>query len=189
MIAARRRRKSIRLKEYDYSLPGGYFITICTHDKQWSFGNIVDGEMQLNDIGKIVQEEWNRTVGLRANAELDAFVVMPNHIHGIIILHETDDDNVHGRGELQFAPTRFVSPKNNIGAIVRGFKGAVTKRVNVMRQTPNQPVWQRNYYEHVLRDEKDLDNVRAYIANNILAWATDTERRHEGEELLGNTIS
>jgi putative transposase len=161
-------RKSIRLKEYDYSSPGEYFVTICANHREWLFGDITSGEMHLNPLGLIVQEEWVKTAEIHEDVELDSFVVMPNHIHGIITLIES------GRGTSQRADvgancnsphakshnnptingayidtplqkTKFYSPSGTIGAIIRGFKSASTKRINLLRSTPRQPIWQRNY--------------------------------------------
>jgi putative transposase len=160
-------RRSIRLKDYDYSQAGAYFVTICTN-KESLFGEIEDGEMRLNQYGSIVHEEWLRTAELRNNIQMDAFVVMPNHMHGIIMI--TDD----GRGVLQYAPTKsFRSPSQTIGAIVRGFKSTTTKRINELRGSFGTSVWQRNYYEHVIRDEDDLNRIREYIQNNPLNWDQD----------------
>lgn len=171
-------RRSIRLKGYNYSRPGGYFITICTYHREYLFGDIVNGKMQLNPIGLIVEDEWQKTPFIRPTTELGPFVIMPNHIHGIIVLN---DDR---RSESQFAPTdtpfahttgKFISPSNTIGAIVRGFKSASTKRINEMRQTRSVPVWQRNYYEHIIRNEKDYNAICDYITNNPLQWQYDLE--------------
>lgn len=142
------------------------------------FGEIINGEMQLTPIGLIVDDEWKKTPLIRTNVELGPFIVMPNHLHGIIILNDNGrgESQNNGRGELQFAPTgKFVSPSNNIGAIVRGFKSASTKRINEMRGTPGIPVWQRNYYEHIIRGEKDFNAICQYIVNNPLKWQYDRE--------------
>ena len=184
-MAYNHHRRSIRLKGFDYAQPGGYFITICTVNREYLFGTIVDGKMRLNALGKIVAEEWNKTSSIRANVELDAFVVMPNHIHGIIILN--DDGGITSarsrRGELQFAPTRtnpkFKSPSQTIGAIVRGFKSATTKRINALRNTYGVPLWQRNYYEHIMRGEKDYNAICEYILNNPLQWQYDSENNEK----------
>lgn len=173
--AAHPNRRSIRLRNYDYTQSGAYFITICTQDRIHLFGEITGGEMSLNEFGEIVRNEWLRTPKLRPNVEMDAFVVMPNHFHGIIILHR--------RGTLQRAPTtentpieRFGKPtSNSIPTIVRLFKSATTARINQVRQTPGIPVWQRNYYEHVVRNESELDNIRQYIVDNPLKWDCDRE--------------
>ncbi|MFZ1977012.1 MAG: transposase [Bacteroidota bacterium] len=164
-------RKSIRLKEYSYSSPGAYFITICTHEKKCLFGEIMQEEMQLNKIGKIVQEEWYKTKDIRPEVELDSFVIMPNHIHGIIVLIEC-------RGTLQRAPTKeqFGKPtSNSIPTIVRLFKAAATKRINEYRAIPGIPVWQKNYYEHIIRNDDSLNKIRDYIIHNPLKWQEDEE--------------
>jgi putative transposase len=164
-------RRSIRLKEYDYSQPGEYFVTICTYNHECTLGEIINGEMRLNEIGKIVEEEWLRTAIIRPDIQLDLYVIMPNHIHGIIVLNEC-------RGTLQRAPTveRFGKPtSNSIPTIVRLFKSATTKRINEIRGTPRMPFWQRNYYDHVIRNDKELNNIRDYILNNVLQWAVEKD--------------
>ena len=174
-------RRSLRLKGYDYAQPGAYFITICTHQHQCLFGEIAGAEfapaqMRLNKLGEIVREKWFRTAALRANIQLfdDEFVIMPNHVHGIIWI--TDTDNV---GAYCNTPPRdaelFQSPSKTIGAIIRGFKSAVTKRINIHRGTPYRPVWQRNYYERIIRDEKEYDQIAAYIISNPDNWEMDQE--------------
>lgn len=150
-----RRRRSIRLKEYDYSQPGAYFVTICTHRRQCLFGDVINGEMRLNEYGKIVKNEWLKTVELRANVLLNQYIIMPNHLHGIVIIND------NGRGVLQCAPTQsFRSPTQTIGAIVRGFKSSTTKYINQIRNTLGTSIWQRNYYEHVIRNEKELNRIK-----------------------------
>jgi REP element-mobilizing transposase RayT len=164
------RRRSIRLKEYDYSQPGAYFITICAWNRECLFGEINDGKMHLNAYGEIVNKEWIRTANIRSNIELDQYVIMPNHLHGILVI------NGDCRGTLQRAPTReqFGKPvSNSIPTIIRLFKSAVTKTINEIRNTLGMPVWQRNYYEHVIRNEKEMNSVREYIGNNPLQWADD----------------
>jgi len=128
--------------------------------------------MQLNEYGEIVHQEWLHAAILRPNVELDAFVVMPNHVHGIVVLHDV------GRGTLQRAPTleRFGKPtSNSIPTIVRLFKSVATRRINTTRQTPSAMVWQRNYYEHVIRNEDDLGKITEYIVDNPLKWELDEE--------------
>ncbi len=177
-------RHSIRLKTYDYSQPGAYFVTICTWNKECVFGEISRGQLELNDIGRIVEKEWLRTGNIRTNVELDVHVIMPNHFHGILIIH---NDGRAGytdrcRGVSQYAPTNqtFRSPSNSLGAIVRGFKSAATSAINQNRNTPGVPVWQRNYYEHVIRSEDDLNTIRQYIMNNPLRWGEDDENPIKG---------
>ena len=176
----RHHRKSIRLKEYDYSQPGEYFVTICTHKKECIFGAVVDEEMQLSTAGEIIKEEWMRTASIRSDVELDVFAIMPNHIHGIIILNENDN----GRGTSQRDPTReqFGKPtSNSIPTIVRLIKSVTTKQINQMRNTPGIPVWQRGYYEHIIRNETELDNIRDYILNNPV------KRFYEKENSFGDS--
>jgi REP element-mobilizing transposase RayT len=172
-------RRSIRLKGYDYSQAGAYFITICTKDRACLFGEMVDGEMRLNPWGEIVREEWFKTAQLRLYVRLHdtEFVVMPNHVHGIIWIV---DDNVVGARRRR-APTdapleRFGAPvSGSIPTIVRAFKSATTKRLNALRGTPGGQIWQRNYYEHIIRDDESLNRIREYIANNPSQWAADRE--------------
>jgi REP-associated tyrosine transposase len=169
-------RRSIRLKGYDYSQNGAYFITLCTQDRKPIFGKILDGEMQLSQFGIITRDEWLRTSEIRKNVEMDEFVVMPNHFHGIIVI-----DNLSGTGTLQRAPTveRFGKPTSNtIPTIIRGYKAAVTKQINSLNINAgvyNMPerIWQRNYYEHVIRNEASLNKIREYIMSNPLNWQED----------------
>lgn len=186
-------RRSIRLDEYDYTHPGAYYVTICTHQRAALFGAVIDGVMHLNEWGSIVQAEWMRTATLRENVELDAFVVMPNHVHGIIVLIEdgTVADH-HRRGMMDDAPAtatrrgmmhhapvtttrEFGSPiPRSLPTIIGAFKAAVTRQVNRLTGTPGHPVWQRNYYEHIIRNERSLNALRAYIAHNPANWHKDT---------------
>ena len=136
-------RHSIRLKGYDYSQAGAYFVTICTHNKACVFGDVVDGEMRLNEYGAIVKDEWLRTDTLRENVVIDEYIIMPNHIHGIVIIMG------NGRGMARRAPTleSFSRPvAGSLSTIMRSFKSAATKEINKMSGAPNLPVWQRNYY-------------------------------------------
>jgi len=182
-------RRSIRLQGYDYAGAGAYFVTICAHDHKCLFGEIVDGVMVLNDAGNIVADEWITTPAMRKNIVLDLFVVMPNHLHGIIAIHDDCRGTMHRaqiqpdtkqEGTMHRAPTKeqFGKPtSNSIPTIIRGFKSVVTKRINENRSTPGMPVWQRNYYEHVIRDDDDLNRIREYITNNPANWQEDEENR------------
>ena len=192
-------RRSIRLKNYDYSKSGAYFITICTKNRQCLFGEIVNGEMILNDGGKIVEKCWIDIPEHFPNAILDEFIIMPNHIHGIIILNELDFDNVGANmganvvvdiganmvvdiganmmvdvGAKNFSPLQNERPHGTtrtIGSIIRGFKIGVTKW---FRQNSNiHTVWQRNYYDHIIRNEIELIKIRKYIINNPRNWTND----------------
>lgn len=160
-------RRSIRLRGYDYSQEGAYFITLNTRNRECLFGDITDGEMLLNGFGEIVANEWIKTGEIRDEIELDAWVVMPNHFHGLVIIR---------RGTARRAPTmeQFGKPvSGSIPTIVRSFKSAVTKRINEIRKTPGAKLWQRNYYEHIIRNEKSLENIRNYIINNPAKWDED----------------
>ncbi len=168
-------RRSIRLKGYDYSQEGAYFVTICTHNKECLFGSIINSQIELNEYGHEIVKGWLRTPELRPNLELDEFIVMPNHLHAIIIICNR---------VLQYTPTTESSPGSNsllrlpsqtIGAIIRGFKGASTKQINEMRDLPGTPIWQRNYYESIIRTEYDLHRIREYIINNPAKWDLDEE--------------
>ncbi|MEX1003671.1 MAG: hypothetical protein WDZ35_16245 [Crocinitomicaceae bacterium] len=124
-------RRSIRLKGYDYSTAGAYFITLCTQDRAPLFGEIAGGEMMLNEYGNIALEEWHKTPDIRPNIGLGEFIVMPDHMHGIIIINYSE------KGESQSNSkdfkAEFKSPSKNLGAIIRGYKGAVSKRINILR--------------------------------------------------------
>ncbi|MCP4614774.1 MAG: transposase [Planctomycetes bacterium] len=170
-------RRSIRLKGYDYSQNGAYFVTICTRNKESLFGNVTDGKMQLEKAGLLVESLWLETATIRNDISLDEYVVMPNHIHGIIIINR--------RGTLQRAPTQesFGSPTlDSIPTIIRLFKSTVTKQINIIRHTPRSPVWQRGYYEHVIRNRQSLAKIRKYIINNPLTWDLDKENPFYIEE-------
>jgi len=182
-------RRSTRLRGYDYAQPGAYFFTICTRERKCLFGEIVDGEMVLNERGEIVAACWHDLPNHYPHVRLDAFVIMPNHVHGIIVL--LDDDTIAGAdldvvgagvGARHASPLPFdVTPtprgpkRGSVGAIVGSFKSAVTRRINMMRGTPGMTIWQRNYYEHIIRDKDDLYDIRRYIAENPLKWDLDHE--------------
>ena len=181
-------RCSIRLSGYDYSRAGAYFITICTQNRQYLFGQIVDGMMRLNDAGGIAQQCWNEIPIHFPHLELDEFVIMPNHVHGIVVI--TDANAAVGaknfsplqppphsplQSPLQPPPRRTTQQpcgtSKTVGSIVRGFKIGVTKW---MRQNTNiHDVWQRNYWEHIKRDESELNRIRQYIHNNPAQWELD----------------
>jgi len=164
-------RRSIRLRGYDYTRAGEYFITICTRDRMCLFGDIVDGEIALNEYGKIVADEWIKTAEIRDEIALDEWIVMPNHFHGIFVICDR-------RGTARRAPTmeRFGQPvAGSVSTIIRSFKSAVTKRINETRQTPGVKLWQRNYYEYVIRNEDELNRIREYIIGNPAKWDLDRE--------------
>ena len=158
-------RKSIRLKEYDYSQAGAYYVTIVTHKRRVLFGDVVDDKMQLNETGQLVVDVWEWLAARHSHVELDSYVVMPNHLHGIIVI----DD--HRGGDSRIAPTKHKS----LGRLVGMFKTVTTKQVNLAQGTPGQRLWQRNYYERVIRNDEEWNWVREYIAGNPTQWETDAE--------------
>jgi len=174
-------RRSIRLRDYDYSVAGAYFITICAFQRECLFGEMVDGEMRINERGRIVESQWRQLPGHYFNIRLDEFVVMPNHAHGIIEINE------------QPAGARFIAPDNlaecdnlgamnrapTVGEIVRAFKARCTHEINHICDNPGVPVWQRNYYERVIRDERELAAIRQYIVANPTKWIED--ENHPGQ--------
>lgn len=179
--AGRPNRRSIRLKGYDYSQAGAYFVTICTQDRVYLFGEVVDGEMRLNEWGEIVRQCWFDIPAHFPKAALDEFVVMPNHIHGIIVLVDSPVGATHASP----LPTQPRGPqRQSIASIVGSYKSAVAKRINQQRGTPGAPVWQRNYYEHIIRNDESLNRIRQYIAENPLRWEVDRENPHFAGETL-----
>lgn len=151
------RRKSIRLKYYDYSQAGGYFVTICVQKTRWL----------SEPMGEIIRQVWYDLPNHYSNVELDEFVVMPNHIHGIIMLSDV------GAG---FKPAPTMSQQRySLPEVVRGFKTFASRKINEYYKTVGQKFWQRNYYEHVIRNENELNRIREYIINNLLKWQFDWE--------------
>jgi len=176
-------RKSIRLKWYDYSMPGLYFITICVHDRQCLFGIIENCKMVLNDAGGIADKYWMDIPKHFPNAMLRNHVIMPNHIHGIIELTagvenfqplQSPTQSSLYDGVENFQPLRNEFQKiipHSICSIVRGFKIGVTKWFRDNKDS--RVIWQRNYYEHIIRDEKSYERITEYIINNPLNWMED----------------
>ncbi len=176
MVIARpqRQRRSIRLASYDYGGPGSYFVTVCTNQRLCLFGEVVGGEVNLSPYGGIVMNCWHDLVNHYARVELDAFVVMPNHIHGIIVLTDVDRRTGVGAG---FKPALTAARSRSYGLpeIVRAFKTFSSRRINEARATSGESVWQRNYYERVIRDKAELDRARRYIVGNPANWSRDAE--------------
>ncbi len=158
-------RRSIRIPRYDYSSPGMYFITICTNNRELLFGDIVDGEMVLNEYGNIISETWQWLDVHYKFIQLHEWIIMPNHLHGII------EYCADCRGGSRIAPT--VTKIKPLGRIIGVFKTVSTKQINNINKTPGQKLWQRNYWEQVIRDENDLNRIREYIINNPLKWPED----------------
>ena len=194
------RRRSVRLESYDYRAAGAYFVTICSFQRQCLFGEVVEGGMMLNAVGSAVVTCWQNIPGHFSNVEIDTFVVMPNHFHAV--LHITDStvgakqavsaspgsegdgvgengNSVKG-GNKGEAGESFASPlrpqgtqRGSLGAIVQNFKSVSTRKINVLRDNPGCPVWHRSYYEHVVRNERELEHLRRYIRENPLKWELD----------------
>ncbi len=177
-------RKSIRLKNWDYRNSGIYFITICTKKMEHHFGEVKNGKMELSPIGAIAYIFWHQIKIFNKNVELGEFIVMPNHIHGILFLD--NDDTVgalHCNARTKQCNARTsnenqkneymsnISPKaNSISTIIRSYKSAVTKNA---RRLGFDFEWHRNYYEHIVRDYNSYDKISNYIINNPLKWEED----------------
>ena len=176
IIADIHHRRSIRLRGNDYTRGGTYFVTVCSHNRECLFGVMVNGAVQLNKWGQIVWEEWMRTESVRPNVQLDTFIVMPNHFHGIVVITDWVGARrclaLGKRATHRVAPTRGIYP-NSLGSIIGQFKSNVTRRINLSRDTPGMRVWQRNYYEHVIRNENNLLKIRQYIEGNPSQWKND----------------
>ena len=201
------RRHAMRLRGYDYSQPGAYFVSICAQHRKCLFGTIIDGQMRLNEIGEIVVECWSRIPQHFPSVELGEYVIMPNHIHGIIASNIVEARSPRPAGEEHSTPptvearsprptgeehstpptvgTRSPRPSENtknrtdeirspsLGKIVAYFKYQFTKHINQHHNMPGTRIWQRNYYDHVIRDDTDLQRIRQYIQDNPMKWALD----------------
>jgi len=175
-------RRSVRLRNFDYRSAGAYFVTVCVARRRQAFGYFNDGGMRLHPYGKIAIDEWLNTESRRPEIALDEFVVMPNHFHAIVWIIDEEgakflepDSLVTGfSGEASLAPTGLV-PKS-LGAIVGGWKSAVTRRMNEHRAERGYPPvepWQRSFHDRVIRDERELLAKRQYIIDNPLNWESD----------------
>lgn len=162
-------RKIPRLREYDYRQSGVYVVTICVHERRSAFGKIENGIMRLHLFGRIAQERWFAIPQHHRGVTLDEFVVMPNHIHGILFIENEAPPTVDEEANLR----HFGKPQSgSLSAIIGSFKSGVSKRIGEARQCPTR-VWQERFWEHIIRDEHDLQNQRAYILNNPANWEED----------------
>lgn len=199
----RHHRRSIRLRGYDYAQAGAYFVTLCTQDRACLFGDVVDGAMRLTDAGAIVDDVWRAIPDHFPGVRVDEYVIMPNHVHGVLVFNvDVDDATVVGATHASplpgthadtvvggdddapdvpamCTPIESARPRGpsrrSLGAVVGTFKSAATKRINEHRGTPGASVWQRNYYEHIVRHEEDLVRIRQYIRDKPAQWAFDRE--------------
>ncbi len=179
--------ESNRLRGWDYGWNAPYFITICTQNREYYFGDIKDGKMKLSEIGKMAEKYWDEIPEHFPFVKLDAFVVMPNHIHGIIIIDKIDDGrDVDGHNDgrnvetqnfasLQLSTSspsknKFGPQSKNLASIIRGYKIGVTKNA---RQIDADFAWQPRFYDHIIRNEKSFQTIKNYIINNPLKWDTD----------------
>ena len=167
------RLRSIRLKGHDYARSGAYFVTICTRNRQTLFGEIVSDKMRASAFGDIVQAYWYEISEHFPHVEVDTFVIMPNHIHGILVFL-----TVGARHAVPLQDTRwdeqFGKPiPGSLPTIMRSFKSVCTRKINIMRDSPGEKVWQRNYYEHIIRTETSLNEIRRYIQDNPARWHLD----------------
>jgi putative transposase len=160
----RTRRRTIRLKGWDYASSGAYFVTICAKDRRCLFGVVVNEMMHLGPAGSVVENAWISLADRYSHASLDEYIIMPNHMHGIIVLQSVR------RGGSRTAPT---STRKPLGRLIGAFKTISTKEINRLCGTTGRTIWQRGYYDHIIRNEEDLDNIRRYIQNNPLNWALD----------------
>ncbi len=174
-------RRSIRLSGYDYTLAGGYFITLVAYQHQQLFGEIRTGQMHPNKVGEIVLQVWQDIPQHFLRACLDSSVLMPNHFHAIILFSEGDPEredalhpNITGNPNL---PPKMGTKPGSLGAVIQSFKSVTARKINKLDQTPGAKIWQRNYFEHIIRNEKDLQRIREYIFNNPLNWESDEENQ------------
>ena len=181
-------RRSIRLSGYDYSQSGAYFVTICSYQRQCVFGDIVNGQMHLNQYGDIVADTYQWLCQRYPFLHLDEWIIMPNHFHAIMVIADQSYINTDKpcRGGSRTAPTNYqrqtdttINHRNStakrkpLGRLIGAFKTVSTKKINILRDAPGTPLWQRNYYEHIIRNEQAMDKIRQYIINNLISWVED----------------
>jgi putative transposase len=170
-------RRSIRLPGYDYSRAGAYFVTIVTQNRVCSLGEITAEGVDLSPLRKVVETVWN-TSPAHFPIELDAFVIMPNHIHGILWIVE-EESFIKTGFEINDQETQADRPSGtnpqSLASIIQNFKSVTSRKINTILSKPGNVFWQRNYYEHVVRDEHDLDRIRKYILDDLYQWPEDQE--------------
>lgn len=163
-------RRSVRLKGYDYAQPGGYFVTICVRDRECVLGDVVGGDVRLTEYGGIARDFWPQVPVHFPCVSIDASVIMPNHVHAIIVI---DEPSV-GRGVVTTPlPTGIARP--TLGQIVAYYKYQTTKGINQIRNSVGMPFWQRSFYDHIIRNDREMDTIRRYILQNPLRWELDRD--------------
>jgi len=160
-------RRLTRLPSYDYTQEGAYFITVCTFDRMCLFGEVVDDIVHPNQFGQAVLDTWSQLPNHYVHVQTCAFVLMPNHVHGVLVIQPTE-------GQSPDQNLRH-NCRHGLLEVVRAFKTFSARGINGVRGTRGQPVWQRGYYEHVVRSEKSLERVCEYVANNPLQWTLDRD--------------
>ena len=173
---------SARLENWNYGAAGSYFITICTKNRLHYFGEIVDNDMQLTELGKVAETEWLKTIEMRPdmNLEMGEFIVMPNHFHAIIIIGNNEFNDIDNcRDAMHRVSTsspsggnKFGPQSKNLASILRGFKSAVTTRARKMGNMDFD--WQERYHDHIIRNLESFERIQYYIANNPAKWKDDT---------------
>ena len=174
-------RRSVRLKHHDYSQNGAYFITICVHNRCCLFGNILNDAMILSDAGKMIDEQWQKITTRFEHVCLDEYIIMPNHFHGILTLHgETQDRNLRQKqSRMKTSDTSPCYHNSYLSGIIRAFKSITTHHyIHGVKSNSWAPferkLWQRNYHEHVIRNETSLQKLREYTKNNPYTWQGDS---------------
>ncbi|MBZ0275302.1 MAG: transposase [Anaerolineae bacterium] len=169
-------RKSPRLQGYDYAQAGAYFVTLCCHQRTSFFGHIMDGDMRLNETGELAAECWLAICNHFPSVDLDGWVIMPNHMHGILVL-TADPVGTHHVGTRYSASTNSASTNTAstpLGHIINTYKGAVTRAARRHHDEPEWRLWQTRYHDHIIRNEADLNRIRQYIVTNPARWETDS---------------
>lgn len=178
----------MRLSSWDYSWDGSYFITICTQNRRCIFGNVINSQIKLSPIGDIVIEEWFKSFDIRNELFCDAFVIMPNHLHAIVRIDNNRIDSLrsskpekhpagtHSRATEGMEKNKHgvaYRPPKSISSFVAGFKSASTKRINKLRNSPEEKVWQARFHDHIIRSEEDYQRIFEYIKYNPQKWEED----------------
>jgi putative transposase len=179
-------RRSIRLRGYDYTRAGVYFVTMCVRNREMLLGSIVDGNVKLNDTGVLVHNCWNQLSNKYPDVDLDTFIIMPDHLHGIVFIHDKNHDTINVVGARSPRPYngslkshKSTKSQPTLGKIIAYFKYQTTKHINQIQNTPGIKFWQRNYYEHIIRNENELICIRKYIIQNPSEWDLDENNPYD----------